>query len=129
MTEEPMAHKHPEGGGFERARHHLLALHKAIIDAERSDVERLDGRLTGGEMLRRLITDERFSWLRPLTDLIVRLDEPDSLAAARRLLRPDGTTEPFDTHYARLLQDSPDVVMAHAAAIRALQIAHFQQPG
>jgi hypothetical protein len=113
------------------AREHLLALHKAIIDAERSNLERLEGRLTGGEMLQRLITDERFTWLRALTELVMRFDEiiesdagedvADGLARARQLLTlADGDASPFRTEYARLLQESPATVLAHAAAIGAL---------
>ena len=112
------------------ARHHLLALHKAIIEAERVDLERLEGRVTGATMLQRLVTDNRYNWLRGLTELIVRLDEllesetsedaSECIALAIRLLTPEGEANPFRTEYARLLQQSPDVVLAHAAAIRAL---------
>jgi hypothetical protein len=114
----------------ENARHHLIALHKAIIDAERLNLERLEGRLTGAEMLRRLISDERFSWLGALTGLIVRFDEvsesdggedvADCFVAAARLLELEGEVDPFRTEYARLLQESPEVVLAHASAKRAL---------
>jgi hypothetical protein len=112
------------------ARHYLIALHKTIIDTERGNLERLEGRLTGGEMLRRLVTDERFAWLHALTELIVRLDEilesgateegADCLVVALQLLKPDSGADPFHKEYARLLQDSPDVVLAHASAIGAL---------
>jgi len=64
-----------ETARIEHARHQLIALHKAIIDAERVNLERMEGRLTGAEMLRHLITNERFNWLHALTELIVRLDE------------------------------------------------------
>ncbi|MDB4957188.1 MAG: uncharacterized protein JWO36_4757 [Myxococcales bacterium] len=115
---------------IENARHHLIALHKAIIDAERLNLERLEGRLTGGEMLQRLVTDARFNWLHALTELIVRLDEmlesdtgedvDACLALALRLLTPEGDADPFRKEYARLLQESPDVVLAHASATRSL---------
>jgi hypothetical protein len=115
---------------IETARHHLIALHKAIIDTERTNLERLEGRLTGAEMLRRLTTDERFRWLHALSELIVRLDESLESAAwedvaacfviALELLASEGDADPFRTEYARLLQESPDVVLAHASAVRAL---------
>jgi len=104
---------------MDNTRTHLIALHKAIIDAERVNLERLEGRLSGGEMLQRLVTDERFAWLHPLTELVARFDAGDDAAdcraRARELLTPAEGSE-----YARLLQESPDVVMAHASAIRTL---------
>jgi hypothetical protein len=124
-----------EAGPLERAvepaRHQLIALHKAIIDAARTSLERLEGRVTGAEMLRRLITDDRFVWLHALTELIVRFDESldsdtgrdvaDCVARALQLLRPaEQDATPFRKEYARLLQESPDVVLAHASAIGAL---------
>ena len=116
---------------IENARHSLIALHKAIIDAERLDLEKLEGRLSGGEMLQRLITDDRFTWFRALTELIVRFDEilesdirddvTECLALARQLLTPaEGDGNLFRKKYARLLQESPEVVLAHASALRAL---------
>jgi hypothetical protein len=91
----------------------------------------LEGRLTGAEMLRRLTTDERFRWLHALSELIVRLDENLESAAAEEvaacfvlaleLLTPEGDADPFRTEYARLLQESCDVVLAHASAVGALR--------
>jgi hypothetical protein len=102
---------------IQNTRDHLIALHKAIIDTERTNLERLEGRLSGGEMLQRLITDERFGWLRALTELIARFDDPDNdvdpRGELRELLAPGDA--PFQREYARLLQESPDVVLAHAA--------------
>lgn len=111
---------------MDTTRNHLIALHKAIIDAERLRLEQLEGRITGAEMLQRLIADDRFTWLRPLTELIVRLDEEAEVGAclglARQMLVPaEGDGDRFQTEYARLLQESPDVVLAHASAIRALR--------
>ncbi|HEY5952178.1 MAG TPA: hypothetical protein VIV40_42060 [Kofleriaceae bacterium] len=117
---------------LQTARHRLIALHKAIIDAERVDLERVEGRLTGGAMLQRLVSDSRFAWLRALSEVIVRFDElleaetlddaEGCITTALRLLTPgEGVADAFHTEYARLLQDSPDVVMAHAAATGALR--------
>jgi len=119
-----------EKSQIQNARPHLVALHKAIIDAERLELERLEGRVTGAEMLHRLVTDARFTWLHALSELIVRLDEisesdtPEDadacFALADRLLTPEGASDPFRVEYAGLLQHSPDVVLAHASARRAL---------
>jgi hypothetical protein len=56
-------------------RRHLLDLHQALVDAMRRDYERTSGRLSDGEFLEALVNDPAFAWLRPLTALIVRLDE------------------------------------------------------
>lgn len=118
------------------ARHELLALHKTLIEAARIDLERIEGRLTGNEMLDRLLTDERLAWLRPLTALIVGMDEllesdepgdadtnTNYLARAVALLTPDdgeGQGDLFAIEYRRFLHDRPEVTMAHAAVMRVL---------
>lgn len=115
------------------ARHELLALHKAIVDAERADLERVEGRLTPKQMLDRLLTDERFEWLRPLTALIVGLDvvlegetpeEADAyMVRAVALLTPEGAAEgdAFAREYLRLLHERAEVTMAHAGVMRVLR--------
>jgi hypothetical protein len=115
-------------------RHELLTLHRALIDAARIDLERVEGRLTANQMLDRLVTDDRLAWLRPMTAIIVGLDElldgetpeaeadgTDYLAPIAALLTPEGAAEnPFTTEYARLLLDRPEVTMAHSAVMRTL---------
>ncbi len=53
----------------------LLRLHKALIDAERGEVERRSGPLSNGHFLQMLIQDETFAWLRPFSEMIVQMDE------------------------------------------------------
>jgi hypothetical protein len=94
----------------------LLALHHALVEEERREHEKTLGRLSGGEFLQALISDPVFAWLRPLTTLIVRLDEaPDAdvLAAARALFSADSE---FRRRSTALVQRSPDVAFAYAAA-------------
>ena len=97
----------------------LLDLHRALVEAERREHEKTLGRLSGGEFLQALITDPVFAWLRPLTTLIVRLEElgdaPDAdlLAAARALFSQESE---FRLRSAALVQRSPDVAFAYAAA-------------
>ena len=94
----------------------LLALHHALVEEERREHEKTLGRLSGGEFLQALISDPVFAWLRPLTTLIVRLDEaPDAdvLAAARALLADESE---FRRRCTALVQRSPDVAFAYAAA-------------
>src|SRR5215210_5475930 len=86
----------------------LLRLHKALLDAERADYERVYGQVTGGELLQLVINHEQFAWLRPLSELIVRIDEmldavepatadaaESLLAGARSLLKPSEEGEGF----------------------------------
>ncbi len=117
----------------DHARHALLALHKSIIDAGRSEIERTEGRkVAPAEMLQLLVGDARFAWLSALTTLIVRLDEamepdadesPKTVATfAIGLLTPgENSTDPFHVGYAEQLQASPHVVLAHRAATSALR--------
>ena len=113
-------------------RHHLLHLHKELLDLERAERERTQGRIAPSDFLRLLIEDASLAWLRPMTELIVRIDEwldepertPELAAAWRRevahLLTPDPAQHDFHHRYAQLLQASPDLVIAHGAVMRAL---------
>jgi len=119
------------------ARRALLRLHQALLESERLTYERGRGRVGGsGEFLQLIINDPWFAWLRPFPELIVRLDEllepaqeateGDSLEALRQaaaLVKPaDGGGE-FARRYQEALQRSPDVVLAHGGAVRALRPA------
>lgn len=118
----------------DHARHALLALHKSIIDAERDAIEQAEGKKpTPNQLLQRLVSDPRFAWLNALTSLIVRLDEameadasesPAAVVAyAIDLLTPgeEESTHAFKIGYARMLQESPHVVLAHRTAMLALR--------
>jgi hypothetical protein len=119
---------------LENLRHTLLRLHQSFVDAERLEYERLHGRVPGGQLLEALINEPAFAWLKPLTTLIVQLDEqvdepqpedgPDAtqrMLQLRDLLRPDPNGSAFQQRYATLLQRSPQVVVAHAAVVQALR--------
>lgn len=104
----------------------LLDLHRAIVLIEREDHERKTGSSNATEFLRLLVEDEAWSWLRPLSALIVQIDEgtdsEEALAAeARKLLRPDPAGAPFQQRYAWLLDRSPDVAYAHGQVMKALK--------
>jgi hypothetical protein len=106
----------------------LLALHKALLDYQRIRYERTHGRIeSSGAFLQLAIHDPQFAWLRPVSELVVQLDEllvsdepgaevdADTITAhARTLLRADENGGDFQRQYHRALQDSPEVVMAHA---------------
>jgi hypothetical protein len=114
---------------IDAVRGYLLTLHKAVIDEERRTYERTNGRVTAGEFLDVLANGDAATWLRPFTQAVVELDEQEAaedagkswLSRTQRLLRPDAEGTDFQRHYDRLVQESPDVLVAHGAAMRALR--------
>ncbi|MBK7859965.1 MAG: hypothetical protein IPJ65_15345 [Archangiaceae bacterium] len=60
---------------IEAVRSEALGLHKRLIDAARMKYEARHGVVQPGEMLRLVAFDPEFSWLRPLTRLILDIDE------------------------------------------------------
>ena len=113
----------------------LLELHRAIVAFERETYERRTGEVNAAAFLRVLIEDEAYGWLRPLSSLIVRMDDEDGDAAAlaaeaRALIRPDFTGTPFQARYAWLIEQSPDVAYAHGVVKQALRYATgaWQEP-
>jgi hypothetical protein len=111
----------------------LLRLHKALLDDERVSYERVHGRIpSNGAFLQLVLDDAWFAWLRPLSQVMAKLDElgeadelPDGLDPAtllesiRTLLTPSEEGTGFGRHYYEALQREPDVVLAHAA-VRSL---------
>jgi hypothetical protein len=110
----------------------LLRLHGVLLDRERRAYEERHGSIASRELLHLLLHDARFSWLRSLSSMIAKIDEvvdadeplpPESLQSAfreaHRLLK-SGTGGDFQDKYHLALQDSPDVIMAHAAVSRVL---------
>ncbi|NGZ61394.1 MAG: hypothetical protein CV081_12970, partial [Nitrospira sp. LK265] len=54
----------------------LLRLHKALLDNERVSYERVHGRIpSNGALLQLVLNDPWFAWLRPLSQLMTKLDE------------------------------------------------------
>jgi hypothetical protein len=108
----------------------LLDLHKALVDAERRDYERVHGRVSDTAFLEALVKDPLLAWLGALTTLIVRLEEAleegapaaqkEWSGAIRKLLTPDAAGAEFNRRYERLTQQVPDIVVAHGAVMRAL---------
>jgi hypothetical protein len=106
----------------------LLRLHKALLDDERVSYERVHGRIpSNGAFLQLVLEDARFAWLRPLSQVMAKLDElgeadklPDSpdtatlIASIRTLLTPSEEGTGFGRHYYEALQREPNVVLAHA---------------
>jgi hypothetical protein len=104
----------------------LLKLHKTMLDWERTAYDRVHGRTTGSALLQAILNDPQFAWLRPLSELIVRIDEllegdvPDMpgeadviIAQARKLVSPGEQGGYYAERYQAALQEYPDAVFAH----------------
>jgi hypothetical protein len=117
---------------LEKSSSALRAVLGAIIQVER-EFEPLQSPL---DLLQQITTAPQWLWLQPLYQLIADMDHaadeqdlPASEVAAigahaRALLSGVGVPieQQFLDRYRQLLQDEPDVVMAHAAALRALKL-------
>jgi len=69
----------------------LLDLHKALLDSERTAYEITHGPIASpSAFLQMLINDPTFAWLRPITALVVQIDE--TLAAKK----PPAAAQDFD---------------------------------
>src|SRR5262245_47997672 len=110
----------------------LLALHRVLLAWARGTHEAEYGPVAAADLLQLLLRDERFAWLRSLSGMIARIDAAldDELPLtsitvegfgreAHQLLRSGGASA-FATRYAEALQDSPDVVIAHADVVKLL---------
>ncbi len=64
---------------LKEARLQFLKLHKLLVDLERIEFEKLNGKISGGYFLNLLVKDERFTWLRKFSTLIADIDETLSL--------------------------------------------------
>ena len=105
-----------------------------LLDGARHAYEARHGAVSSGDLLRLLLHDEHFAWLRPLSALIATMDElidaDEPIASSdaqkmfgevRRLLK-SGDSGAFQDKYRQALQDSPDVVMAHAGVSAILPL-------
>jgi hypothetical protein len=104
----------------------LLRLHKTLLDWERSGYERIHGRQSSNDLLKALLNDPQFAWLRPMSQLIVRIDEILSdktppmrndvdavVAQVRTLTSPNENGNTYERRYDMALQEHPDAVFAH----------------
>ena len=106
----------------------LLDLHKAVLDSERTAYEITHGPIgPPAAFLQMLIHDQAFAWLRPLTSLVVQIDE--TLAAKKppatdqeldrlvddtsALLSPSRAEDGFWNRYQNALDRDPGVGILH----------------
>lgn len=112
----------------------LLRLHKVLLDWERSGYERIHGRQSSHDLLRALLNDPQFSWLRPMSQLIVRIDEILSektppmrndvdaiVAQVKALTSPNEAGNTYERRYDMALQEHPDAVFAHRDLLALLK--------
>ncbi|MEO5799053.1 MAG: hypothetical protein ABIZ70_05490 [Gemmatimonadales bacterium] len=113
----------------------MLNLHRNLLDAERMAYERMHGRVPGSaDVLQLAIHDPWFAWLRPLTALLVAMDEamledspdadarvPSLLDEARLMVRADEDGSDFQQRLFEFVQRSPDVAIAEVSAARLLR--------
>ena len=112
----------------------LLHLHKTLLERERDVYEREHGKIGSSyEYLNLVMHDHSFAWLRLLSELIVQIDEaldrretPSEATAialiqqSRLLLTPNEDGAEFQRKYFASVQESPEVVLAHAEFARVL---------
>src|SRR4029077_582408 len=115
----------------------LLRLHKTLLDWERTGYERVHGRQSSNALLDALLNDPQFAWLRPISQLIVRIDEmledkipPENadleavLAHVRDLTSPNETGNAYEQRYYLALQEYPDAVFAHRDLVALIKARH-----
>jgi hypothetical protein len=115
-------------------RHSLLDLHKTLIESERAVYEANIGPIESPHHFFQLLTnDSWFAWLRPVSQLIVAIDEAldaqepltsDNVDALINesvfLLIPAKSGGEFGERYMAALQRDPQVVLAHAQVAKRI---------
>jgi hypothetical protein len=104
----------------------LLPLHRALIDTARDEYIATGADVAGPTHLLQLLNEDPFfQWLKPMTALIVEIDEMsrtdfdraqlDVMMARVREIFDGDAGGPFGSRYLPLLQRDVDVAIAHAA--------------
>jgi quercetin 2,3-dioxygenase len=127
----------PDSDVRDRARETARALqdlHRTLLEYQRREYEKFFGRIASDFYLLQLAAeDAQFAWLRALAAEMMRIDvavgakEPVSETdlrlmgtRVRYLLTPEAGGTSFQSHYDRAMQTNPEIVMAHARALRSL---------
>lgn len=112
----------------------MLELHRALIEATRYEFESAHGRVENPyELLELVESDPVFAWLRPLTALLLRVDELSEQEAisvaeaatvraeAERLVQPPaGASSAFHDRLRTLRQSAPSLVVLHTHVRQAV---------
>ncbi|MEM6254207.1 MAG: hypothetical protein AAF821_14920 [Cyanobacteria bacterium P01_D01_bin.156] len=116
---------------LKRFRNYLLKLHKVLLEAERVRYEQTNGPIKNkGEFFQLVISDDAFSWLRPISQFIVQIDEflaakkppenPEETAAillekGRLMMKPnENSATPLAAKYFEAIQSDPQVALMNA---------------
>src|SRR5687768_8816330 len=105
---------------------HLLPLHRALIETAREEYIAAVAPVAGPTHLLQLLNEDPFfTWLKPLTAVIVDIDEMsrtdfdkpqlDALLGRVRGIFGGSADSPFGSRYLPLLQRDVDAAIAHAA--------------
>ncbi|MBL0937914.1 MAG: hypothetical protein IBJ03_03405 [Gemmatimonadaceae bacterium] len=120
---------------LDRARTHLLMIHRGLLQAERTRYEKVRGRIENNSaFLQLVINDPWFDWLRPMAQLVLLIDERTTdkksllgsaearalFDRARMLLKADAEGDAFQRLFFQAIQQSPDL------AVLARQVATAQ---
>ncbi|HXJ41945.1 MAG TPA: hypothetical protein VNH18_21895, partial [Bryobacteraceae bacterium] len=103
----------------------LVSQHKLLLDRERAEYEKVNGKIAGpGPFLTLVLSDPHFQWLRQISMLIVEIDGALSrrstggqaavdsvLEQAREIMKPRESGTDFQARYYAHVQDSPDIVI------------------
>ena len=111
----------------------LLALHKSLVDFERSIHEGIHGKVTSGQFLNLLLEDPQFAWLRRFSTLIVDIDEMFAqndgfeaeavevhLLKLRTIISFEEDDDEFNAKYRSALQQDLDAAGQHGELRRLL---------
>jgi hypothetical protein len=122
----------------------LLHLHKTLLDWQRAEFELDRGPMPATQLLQFIFNDEAFAWLRPMSGLIVEIDEAlaakppespavapliaqtrDLIAQARDLAAPAAGSA-YSARYQTALQELPEAVLAHRDLVTLLKLHNPQ---
>ncbi len=113
----------------------LLDLHKALLDSERTAYEITHGPIPSpSAFLQMLINDPSFAWLRPITALVVQIDEtlaakkPPAIAQdfdrlvtdTAAFLSPSSEANGFWQRYQTALDRDPAIALLHVQLYKQL---------
>ena len=133
--EEILRAQDPPRQRLTELRNELLKLHTVLLASERAVYERDVQRIrSSSQFLDLALNDPAFAWLRVLSQLVVLIDEtleaeeaPGAAEASRLvrraldLLSPVESSGAFEKPYLEALQRDPEVILAHAAALKLLR--------
>jgi hypothetical protein len=135
MRRQKPQYKRPLRHRLVNLRQELQTLYLTLLATEQNTYEYIYGRIESTEQLLELMwKDPWFTWLHPLSDILVRIDYllndeafditeenvEHLFEEARLLLHPSIEGDGFERAYYEALQRAPDVVLAHFHLTRTL---------